>query len=85
MFTTGTKQLNANMLTPLQNDIFDMFSQTVEYIIESCCIVSEKKDKDKDETHFINHHSQTVSYVTSHEKATRHAVRTDFLHLLNCV
>lgn len=81
MFTTGTKQLDANMLTPLQNDIFDMFSQTVEI----CCIVSEKKGKDKNETHFINHHSQTVSYVTSHEKATRHAVRTDFLHLLNCV
>lgn len=63
MFSTGTKQLNANMLTPLQNDIFDMFSQTVEYIIESCCIVSEKKDKDKDETHFINHHSQTQFHM----------------------
>lgn len=59
MFTTGTKQLDANMLTPLQNDIFDMFSQTVEI----CCIVSEKKGKDKNETHFINHHSQTQFHM----------------------
>lgn len=47
VFSTGTKQLNANMLTPLQNDIFDMFSQTVEYIIESCCIVSEEGQRQK--------------------------------------
>lgn len=57
--------------------------------------VREERQLTKDETHFIDHHShywfhnnvaQTQFHMSPHhEEATRHAVRTDFLHLLTGV